>query len=292
MTKDLTIGCILYNEENTRAGRLEDFFTNIEEVENEIGSDTQRIVLVDDKTTDRTFEISRRFTTPEYYHFENFSQAKNLLLEKSKGKIVFIPEADMRYIPKAIKGLFKTMQKEENMKSLEAMQKVVRSDHDPVHNFYYLFLRNSPEVRFQGLDFDTVRGVYPHEIKKTDIIIGTHFMEPYKTRMESARNFIDKELKELGTKRDIEDPIELYWTSMRYSELGLMGSLDNDSADKMQVELLSKAIRLKVDFGPAYFELAKQHLHMGRGNQARRVANKGIESTGYGLCNDILKYLM
>jgi len=145
----------------------------------------------------------------------------------------------------------------------------------------------TPALRFHGLVFETAKA-YPHEILTIPIKIGEHFMRKRSERMQDYKKPCEQEIEKLKSKKGSNDPEELYWGAMRYSELGLNDCLSNEEMDKRVTSSLQKAITIKSDFGPAYFELAKQHLHMDRIKQALATADRGYKASHYKGCLDFL----
>lgn len=283
---DISIACLLHNAEESRAGSLDKFFRHIAQIEKRSGVSTERVVLVDDRTTDRTVQIAQRYCTPALFHFEDFSQARNLLLERAQGEWIFLAEDDMRYRVGVIANFLNGTKRLEGYKCVETFQRIVHPDRPAVDNLYYLLLKKDPSVRFQGLVFESLR-IFPHELDRDPIIVGDHYMQALDSRMTDARPLVARELQQLDAQKETANAEESYWIAMRYNELGLMDCLPKKKMDKVVVSLLERAIALKEDFGPAYFELAKQHLFMQRNVKALQAAKQGYDKSGYKMCLDL-----
>jgi len=82
--KTLSVIIIAYNEEK----RIEQCLRSVAWV-NEI------VVVVDDKSTDKTAEISRKYTSKVYLHrFEGYGKQKQFALNHATGEWVLILDAD------------------------------------------------------------------------------------------------------------------------------------------------------------------------------------------------------
>lgn len=285
---DISICCLLYNSQNTLAGRLDDFFKHLENIESAAGIKAEKIIRVDSKTSDNTFNIAKQYSNPKLFTFEDFSSARNLLLDNAKSEWVVIVEPDMRYDINNVASIIKSRKDFKKYKSIEAYQYVHKPNEPLINNLYYLLMR--PTLRFHGFIFETTK-VYPEETLIVPIKIGDHFMREQSERMQGYKELCDKEIRELKKRIKFKDHQELYWGAMRYSELGLNDCLSNEEMDKGVVSLLQKAISIKPDFGSAYFELAKQHLHMNRIKEALAVANKGYKVSYYKGCLDFIEQI-
>lgn len=285
---DLSICCLLHNSRNTRAGNLESFFVHLSEIERRLRVQTERVVLVDDRTNDGTLDIARQHSNPDLFKFTDFSYAKNLLLERATGEWVLMTEPDMRYKIEPVAEIFRRRKNFQKYKCIEAFQCVHSPDENFVHNRYYLFMK--PLLRFQGLVFETLMA-YPHESIVLDVEIGDHYTRKRQDRMQDARKLYEKELDMMRRDDMNGDHEKLYWRAIRYSELGLMDCISSEEMDRLIVSLLERAIQEKKDFGPAYFELAKQHNHMGRMNDAIKAARDGSDLSGYEPCMEFFLYL-
>jgi hypothetical protein len=285
---DISIGCLLYNSEVTRAGRLDGFFRHIDDIAGKSGVDAEMVVLVDDKTTDSTMSIARDFCNPSEYHFEHFSQAKNLLLDKATSEWVLMTEPDLRFNEGVVPEIIGGRGEFSEYKCVEARQAIHLPGKPHFQNLYCILLR--PELRFNGYAYDTVRA-YPHEIARLGVEIGDHFMKKRDEHNTHATSMCARELEELEVVLATGSAEELYWGSFRYFEFGSLGILPGDEADGKCVAMLEKAISLKPDFGPAYFDLAMQYHHMGIIGEALAVAQKGAE-IGYSLCSELVPALM
>lgn len=64
------------------------------------GSVDEYVIGVDDKTTDGTFEwLNENGYNPYYFHFENFSQARNIGMAKVKTPWILILDSDEMILP-------------------------------------------------------------------------------------------------------------------------------------------------------------------------------------------------
>ncbi len=111
-----------------------------------------------------------------------------------------------------------------------------------------------------------------------------HYVEAYSVRMERARPLYTKELKMLEETPD--DPEKLYWAAMRYGEFAMTGCIKMQEVDGIIVDLFQRAI--SSNFGPAYFELAKQHFYMKRKDEAIETAREGLDS--YSFCSKLINW--
>jgi hypothetical protein len=109
-------------------------------------------------------------------------------------------------------------------------------------------------------------------------------MRKMEDRRRGYKALCDQEIQALKSKEGTNDPAELYWNARRYSELGLSDCLSPEEMDKRVVSLLQRAIELKEDFGPAYFDLARQNLYMDRTDEALEIATKGHKKSHYEAC--------
>lgn len=281
---NVTIGCLLHNSESTKAGSLEDFFQNLDGIESKAGIKAERVFLLDEKTSDRTEDIARKYCNPTKFSFENFSQARNLLLERAGTEWVLMVEPDMRYDEEAVAKIIKERDSLGSYKCVEAFQ-TYRFPNRSSQNFYYILISSS--LRFDGLVFETLMA-YPHQTLRIPVNISDHFTaEDVKNRNYDANEACRKELVLLEGRSKSSDPAELYWAAMRYNELGLTDCFSREEMDVYVTSLLEKALAIDQTFGPAYYELAKQHLYMGRNDDVLRSANLGIEN-GYSPCSRLL----
>jgi len=282
---DLSIACLLYNAERTRAGDLSFFFEQLKEIERKSECSTERIVWVDNKTTDNTAEIARDYCEPESFDFNGFADAKNRLLERAKGGWVFIPEPDMRYDTDAVADIIKGA-KGKDFKCIEAWQKIKHYRGGEEDNLYTTLMK--PSARFYGEAF-VIPKVFPHEECAIDCFVGTHHMEAFSKRVEQRRPLVKKELEELALVKD--DPEENYWAAKRYFEIASAGFISGNEASDRICSLLTDAIRLDPSFGPAYYELAAHYLLCQGYPQALRIASQGIEK-GYEPCKSVMNSIL
>lgn len=283
----ITIGTLLHNSAVTRAGTLDGFFNHLSEIAriaNKARIDAEILALVDDRTTDDSAATAGAYCNPEFFKFTNFAEARNLQLAHAHGQWAFMAEPDMRYDEEYVEMIFNSLNRCNDIRVIEAWQCVHSPGDRFVNNLYYLLVR--PTVKYVGHVFETVK-VFPHEMALLDIKVGDHFTSKRSERMSKAEPLYRQELAELDACRD-ENPDELYWRAMRYNELGLMDCIPKEVMDQKIVTLLEQAIKTKPDFGPAYFELAKQHLYMGRKKEAKETAIKGHTMSGYERCLDFL----
>ncbi|OGJ21340.1 hypothetical protein A3K73_01190 [Candidatus Pacearchaeota archaeon RBG_13_36_9] len=283
---DLSICCLLYNSQITRAGTLEGFFNHLSELESVARVKAERVVFVDDRTSDGTLDIARQHCNPKLFTFTDFSSARNILLDSAKSEWVLMAEPDMRFNISAVVDVVKNRKRFRGYKCVEAFQ-CVHSPGEPfAKNLYYLLM--SPSLRFHGIVFETTKA-YPHERVILSTEIGDHFIRKREDRMRDYKGLCDQEIHELMSKTETNDPIGAYWRAMRYSEIGLIDCLPKEKMDLLVVSLLQRAIELKEDFGPAYFELARQHFYMGRKDIALATATKGYEKSRYESCLNFLR---
>jgi (heptosyl)LPS beta-1,4-glucosyltransferase len=68
------------------------------------------VVVIDDRTTDRTEEIARRYTDRVFVEpFEDFSQHKNMAIQKARGDWLLIVDADERITPGLAREIKETL---------------------------------------------------------------------------------------------------------------------------------------------------------------------------------------
>lgn len=273
---DISICCLLHNSEWTRAGHLTEFFKHIDVIERASKLNVEKISQVDDRTTDKTNLIAQCYSDTNTFKFSDYSQAKNELLRMAKGDWILMVEPTMRYKLDNVVNLMRRALRSD-YKCIEAWQRIIEPDRQLPNNLYCLLIKN--DQRFEGLAFETLR-IFPHENDRVPVLIGRNYMEPQALRLQNAKSLYEKELEQLAALKT-DDPKELYWAAKRYGELDLMECIEKKWADQAIVGLLEKAIELKPDFGPAYFELAVQHFYMKRKELAFETARKCFD---YKLC--------
>ncbi len=277
----LTIACSLYNAETTRAGDLSVFFEQLKEIERKSERDTERIVLVDKKTTDNTAEIAKSYCEPGYFHFTDFANAKNQLIERANGSWVFIAEPDMKYDTDKLADIIKASGGMD-YKCVEAWQKIKFPNGGDKKVLYTTLMRNS--ARFYGMAFPTPK-LFPHEECGIDDVIGEHYIDEDAKRIEGRRPLIKKELSELASvKGNVE---ENYWAAKRYFEIASLGHISDEQAHERIHSLLTEAIKLEPGFGPAYYELGAHVLRCGCPSEALDLATKGFNK-GYMPCQVVI----
>jgi tetratricopeptide (TPR) repeat protein len=141
----LSASMIVRNEER----HIERCLTSIRDIVDEI-------VVVDTGSTDRTPEIARDLgaTVSEFPWCDDFAAARNVALERSKGRWVFYVDADEAVQPDAAArgALEKVLARRRNVGVYVMLQ--TRIGYTPYWEMR--IFRNAPSVRFQGIIHETI----------------------------------------------------------------------------------------------------------------------------------------
>jgi hypothetical protein len=260
--------------------KLTGFFRQLLDFERTSNINLENLSLVDERCKSNVPGI---YSNSERVHFENASQVRNSLIEMAKGDWILHAEPTMVY---DINNLVYVVQValSSGFKCVEAWQNIVHPDGETVMNLQYTLTQRG--IPFHGLAFEAPR-VFPHQATRADVLVGNNFMDSYESRMEKAKPLITKELDELACVP--QEPAELFWAAERYAAIFLMEQLSAHDADRRILPLYKKAISLKPDFGPAYFELARYNFTRDRYREGLDAARAGWDNSHYGPCMNLLK---
>lgn len=149
------------NEEENIAKALKSIF------EQTFNRDLMEVIVVDNRSGDRTAEIAREFGAQVYSHGPERSAQKNFGAAKARGKYLFFMDADMILSPGVIAEAVKKMSQNSNLAGLYINERVIGGRvWSKVRNFERSFYRTTPidAVRFLRRDDFLERGGFDENL--------------------------------------------------------------------------------------------------------------------------------
>ncbi len=232
------------------------------------------IIIVDTGSTDSTREIARSYGADVINSTWNsdFSQARNLSLNKAKGKWILVLDADEVLTDQAQKNLGSTI----SNTGADALSLVIRNQNPDgelqAYSDFHLtrLFRNKDGYRFEGMIHEQIRPSIEKNggfIKNSDLII-EHLGYGKKTAQGGmSRAKRNLQILEQTLKKTPDDSYLLYQLGVTYKQMGR----DTEAIETLKKAELRDAARILLPETRALLFMKLAQLHLASDNYTNAV---------------------